>query len=436
MSKQHPLPAIIRKEIRSCIAVKMMNTIFKRNKVVIRTVYMMMRDYYHGNSSIKSSLDTLLAGEGEFEPMFINATISTVTDNVLSPAGVGGRSNSSSNGSRNLALNNSMFCLNNEYIVGKHITKFILESRTAHRSSGLVSGRSLHDVAKKAMANMKKALSLLYNMTEVTARTPMGCEYKSGVTEEEVKMKLLQLMFVELKGKEDCDDEEDLLDDKVDDVESPLELLNEAGDVIPCPANWYFNGWFAFCLFGPFVPEANRISIIEPNGTKADSNLSNGRTAARKRKKQEEDEMRAFDSQNKRGVSLELKLHIANLELKQETIHQQKKDRKVLALTTQLQMVQSNIERTEKRAMYFSKEYDATSPLWEEVNKHVAKADEVQLELAALATYLPAPKRINVTDSPIKESLRRTNIISTTTSTPPPVNEVSITDHLNQNVYC
>ena len=99
-------------------------------------------------------------------------------------------------------------------------------------------------------------------------------------------------------------------------------------------------------------------------------------------------------------------------------------------------MVQSNIEHTEKRAMYFSKEYDATSPLWEEVNKHVAKADEVQLELAALATYLPAPKRINVTDSPIKESLRRTNIISTTTSTPPPVNEVSITDHLNQNVYC
>ena len=214
MSKQHPLPAIIRKEIRSCIAVKMMNTIFKRNKVVIRTVYTMMRDYYHGNNSIKSNLDTLLAGEGDFEPMFVNSTISTVTDSVLSPAGVGGRStNSTSNGNRNLSLNNSMFCLNNEYIIGKHITKFILESRTAHRSSGLVSGRSLHNVAKKAMANMKKALSLLYNMTEVKARTPMGCEYKSGVTEEEVKMMLLQLMFVELKGKEDCDDEEELLDD-------------------------------------------------------------------------------------------------------------------------------------------------------------------------------------------------------------------------------
>ena len=171
------------------------------------------------------------------------------------------------------------------------------------------------------------------------------------------------------------------------------------------------------------MPESNRINLIEPNGTKSDLDVNNGRTAAQKRKKEEDDEMRNFDAQNKRGVSLEMKLHIANLELKHESIHQQKKDRTVLALTTKLQMVQSNIERTEKRATHFSKEYDADDPLWKQVAKYKCQAEEIEHQLSELANYSPPPKRTNVISSPEPISSKK----KTLNTTLPPVNEVSIT---------
>jgi hypothetical protein len=66
-------------------------------------------------------------------------------------------------------------------------------------------------------------------------------------------------------------------------------LLNLADGVIPTvisrPTGWYFNGWFAFCMFGPFVVESERVTTIEPGGVVADSNVKNGRTEQRNKKR-------------------------------------------------------------------------------------------------------------------------------------------------------
>jgi hypothetical protein len=59
------------------------------------------------------------------------------------------------------------------------------------------------------MANMKKALAILSSMPGVESLTPGVVAYKSGISESEVKLKLLQLMFVELRVKEDAGDEDD-----------------------------------------------------------------------------------------------------------------------------------------------------------------------------------------------------------------------------------
>jgi hypothetical protein len=134
------------------------------------------------------------------------------------------------------------------------------------------------------MANMKKTLEILSMWPEVALLTPLGVEYKSGITEEEVKQKLLQSMFIELRGKEDLNNNA-VSPDVVVGVEAAVEgastvtaqaLLHLADGVIPTvitrPTGWYIYGWFAFCMFGPFVVESDRVTIIELCGVDANSN--------------------------------------------------------------------------------------------------------------------------------------------------------------------
>jgi hypothetical protein len=170
----------------------------------------------------------------------------------------------------------------------------MLESKTVKQSRGLVSGRNLHSVAMMAMANMKKALAILTLMPEVESLTPVGVAYKSGISEGEVKLKLLQLMFVELRGKEDIGDE--------DDADVTAAEVVPVADVITRPSGWYFNGWFAFCMFGPFVVEASRVTIFEVGGTAADSNVTNGRAEQRKKNKQEGNEERQTSNRGQCNV--------------------------------------------------------------------------------------------------------------------------------------
>jgi hypothetical protein len=62
-----------------------------------------------------------------------------------------------------LLLNKNRLQIEQDYVVGQHINKGMLESKTAKVSSGLISGRNLHAVAMRAMANMKKSFSNLVN---------------------------------------------------------------------------------------------------------------------------------------------------------------------------------------------------------------------------------------------------------------------------------
>jgi hypothetical protein len=102
--------------------------------------------------------------------------------------------------------------LDKDFVIGGHVTKSFMESKPTNGLGGLVRGRALHSIAKKLMANMKKALAFLTMMPEVDEVSTEGVIYRSGNSEDKIKSKLLDLMYIELNGKADeikLDDDDD-----------------------------------------------------------------------------------------------------------------------------------------------------------------------------------------------------------------------------------
>ena len=113
-SDKNQIPANIRQEIRSCIAVKLLSTIFKMSKMTTRNIYDKMFEMFHGTSNdAYAHLDQLLKGVGPYEAMFEKRT-QLVTRGLQ-------ESNTS------LVLSTKLFIIESEYIVGKHIVKRMLE---------------------------------------------------------------------------------------------------------------------------------------------------------------------------------------------------------------------------------------------------------------------------------------------------------------------
>jgi hypothetical protein len=250
-ANKNQIPANIRQELRSCISVKSLSFIFKSTKMSIRQIHEKMFLLFHGTSEVYAHVDQLLHGKGPYEELFENKTI-VVTNSTIDSA-------------VSLVLNKEKFILDCNYEVGKHIVKATLESTTFKVGSPLVSGHTLHAQGLRFLKNMKKALAVLMTLPEVDAVTSMGVELKSGISEEEVKVRLLDLMYVELKGKTDVPDEDEVVIDVTDATSVPIE--NEADltnasvvDITKRPLGWFFNGWFAFAYLDHLL--RNRIVLL------------------------------------------------------------------------------------------------------------------------------------------------------------------------------
>ena len=82
MAKQFETPAIIPKEVRSCIAVRMLVITFEGPKCTMHTFYKLLDKYYHGTGLIKSHMDTLLTWDegGMYKLIFVVCKQGTVTN--------------------------------------------------------------------------------------------------------------------------------------------------------------------------------------------------------------------------------------------------------------------------------------------------------------------------------------------------------------------
>jgi hypothetical protein len=378
------VPAIIRKECRSAIAVKIMSIIFKGDKMSSRSIATKMYELYHGVAdNIMAQIDMFMTPSGIYVIMF-EKKYKTITG-------------SSDQQAMNYILNKNLFILDNDYYLDRHLTKQIMECKTPEVVSGLVSGRNLYDIGHAAIANNKKALAFLKMMDEVEALTPYGVEYTSGNTEAEVKIKLLQMMYVVVKKNKNQNNNDD------DPTESTSDnIIHDASVEKTRPRDWYYNGWFAFCMFGPFVPEQDRVTIIETGGKKSDTDIENGRKEQRKQKKIADNSLRDNDVNNKRGLSYQMKLGVASLELKAEDLSSQKREQKLLALKFTLEATQQDIERADKRAFAFAPN-DLKDPLWKKVFELESESTNIKQEIKNMAmSSSPPPKRTKISneDSP------------------------------------
>ena len=157
-------------------------------------------------------------------------------------------------------------------------------------------------------------------------------------------------------------------------------------------------------------------------------------------KKKTLDNERMNDKKNVRGESFDMKLGMANIEVKQENIHLQKKERKILGINSQIQLVQRNLERMEQRAMTFCKVYDKENPLWKKVEELEMQSDKLQQELSEVTQYSPPPKRIKLSHSSPgaevvdvrKSNVQRQIITIEKENGSPPLNMISV-DNLSSS---
>jgi hypothetical protein len=308
-SSKSNLSAEMRNELRRTAAIAGLLYVYKKGQMPQRAIFTCLDEAFHGSveKGYVSQIDQIIGGLSPFDDLFErNTDVVTASANI------------SISSSTSLVLKKELSRSEVSIIVGRDITKGILERTSFKEDSVLISGRTLYSIGKGCLRTIRKALACLSNLAEVEAIHSEGITYKSGVTESEVKERLLDEMFKLLKGKASLDDEpEDFGEEGTDDNKPAAdnEVDNE-NNLEQRPSNWFFHGWIAFNLFGPFAPTKRRLSLLEIGKNENDNKKKSSRATSRIAEKSEKAVERDAVAGIERGVSFNNKISLANLEMK------------------------------------------------------------------------------------------------------------------------
>jgi hypothetical protein len=89
---------------------------------------------------------------------------------------------------------------------------------------------------------------------------------------------------------------------------------------------------FSMGGFGPFAPAKRRFSLLEIGKNKNDNKKKSSQTASRATEKVGKDVEQENYASGERGISFSNQISLANLEMKRETVTQQKKDSQIIAM--------------------------------------------------------------------------------------------------------
>jgi hypothetical protein len=159
----------------------------------------------------------------------------------------------STNNATSLILNQELH--QSEFIImaGRDITAKTIEN-TSYTKPMLIKGRKLFNDAKGSLTNIRKALAVLKQLDEVSF-IDGEIQYKSGVSEDEVKIKVLDGMYAVLKGKT-------VVEETEEETGAETEMVEQ--EAVPTrPPGWFFQGWMAFVVFGPFANAKDRLNLLE-----------------------------------------------------------------------------------------------------------------------------------------------------------------------------
>jgi hypothetical protein len=258
-----------------------------------------------------------------------------------------------------------------------------------------MKGRKLFNDGNGALKNIRKALALLKELPEVTF-VDDEITYRSGVTPEEVKMKLLDSMYHHLKGKTSVDESEAVnnKDNNKDNNNSSENstVSDEVEEEVEAtrPPGWMFQGWMAFVLFGPFAEKKDRLDLLYCGVHENDGkNKLSSRRALRKEEAMAKDAKRLanVDKRNadaSRGIPLPssqislaaLQVKKKELDMRQLECKNQRRNSILLNMHLQLQNLNRMLDRAESRAKNFSNGYDPNHILWKTVHEHEQKVND------------------------------------------------------------
>jgi Ethanolamine utilisation protein EutA len=380
------LSAIIRDELRRVVAVKAMAIIYSKEQMTFRSMWCAMNELYHGASDKKiiSQVDLLIHARPPYSDLFEKRN-----DLITGTAAVQANCN---------VLKSEICRVDAPIILGRDITKALLERTSFKKDSALITGKTLVRVAQDSLRNIKKALALISTLDAVQSFTSDGVVCKSGHTELDVKEQLLDKMFELLQGK---------MSVMEDDEDEPNEVVGE--DVTKLnirPASWFFSGWFALMIFGPFAEQKDRLSLLEIGQSLDDKKKRSGRATSRVAEAKQKDEARANNvgigsETAQRGVkstaAFTQQISLANLAVKKEEQDQAEKDSRVFAINAEMKSQTLKIDRLERRATQYGIAYDSTNKLWQDIQESENRLVELEKKLAKISS------------SPARDELKRSH---------------------------
>lgn len=370
------LTAVIRDELRRVIAVKAMAIIYSKASMTLRSMWGVMDELYHGASEkqIISQVDQLINARSPYSELFEKRN-DLVTGNTNAAVQV------------NCYVLKSEICrVDAPIILGRDITKELLE-RTSFTKKALITGKTLVRVAQDSLRNIKKALALISSLDAVQSYTSEGIVCKSGQTELDVKEQLLDKMFELLQGK---------MTVLEDDEDEPNEVAgDDVTKLVIRPPSWFFSGWFALLIFGPFGEQNDRLTLLEIGQSLDDKKKKSSRAASRVAEIKQKDVERANNvgigsESAHRGIKTTIaftqQISLANLAVKKEEQEQAEKDSRAFAINAEMKSQILKIERLERRATQYGIEYDMSNKLWQDIQDSENRLAELERKLAKLSS--------------------------------------------------
>jgi hypothetical protein len=401
----------LRDEIRKVMAIHGLWKIYRKSQMKQKDIHIFLEDIFHGNTklNIVSQVTQVVKGLAPFDRLYTTQTDQVVCANV----------DASSNGT-SLVLKSDLSRSETIIIAGRDITQTVLE-RTTFTKPLLMKGRKLFTDANVALKNIRKALGVLKNIPGVTF-VDDELQYASGLSEEDIKERLLDAMHQLLNGKTSVEDKSDVSDLVADEEEenndpSSTETNTESNDepvgvVLVRPPGWFFQGWMAFVLFGPFAEPAYRLDLFTIGTHPDDGKAALSRKALRKAAAEIKDEQRLANINKRsddctRGISqvtqANMEMRNKEIRIREQEMSNNEREGIMLNLHIQLNSLNRVLERAEVRASNCTTNFDSNHYLWQKVIQVENEIDEINMKMKYIMEKTTAgecpPKRARVDDS-------------------------------------
>ena len=366
-----PMKTFDRTELRCVVGIQLLGLLYQKGKMQQKAQWQFFYDNFHGNTDrdIASQLVRFMQIEGVYAALF-----EPRPNTVVDPADTGAQ--------RIVYVLRQTLQRNGQtLIVGRHITKELMERTSIKQHSALVSGRPLFDASMEALRHMKQAnafaLPLVNNDGE-----PMV----SGDSIEDVYNKVLDKMYNHQKNKEKgitCDEDDD----------------DENAEGCQRPEGWRFKGWMAWVLFGCTAPKERQIDLLSLTNPAGDQS-SNSRKALRLKEAKEREAERSIAAASEigaaRGLSMGESIAIGNMDIrKRERKDKQdmrRREMRVISIIKLLEIYERKIRSAEEKGHT------------ELMERFVEKEHQLQTELDEL-TAAPLSSNGNDDDACLSDRL-------------------------------